>query len=392
MSMDQQGSPAEVVVATDYRLDPPLEGRDPGELLAAEQGVTLDLGDGRRVTLEPGDERSPGFVRVIDRLLGQGRPVAVELDQAGGIGRLYAPHVSPVTAVRPHEEGGLAVDLGFSHATHTLRTEQPGFDAMRRVLEDVAGTGRMVIVTEDDVRGILDVRLSDVGPAPPAAYERPRPVTLLERLRAWWNEFILWLNCGCWFPMSLFRSISATQAQQVFDDLAVRSCAPLTASAPCIPFLFPWDGCWGRAHEMCRLMRADGLRPCKVWITGGLRVDTANSNTCYVQWGWHVAPVLCVRDSGKWWSWFRVRSMVFDPALFTTPVTHAQWKGVQGDPGATLTESSWTIFYLWGTTTNNTWSTRLDPGFVQTNDVLDYYRTALLLHATQYGPPPYPCP
>jgi hypothetical protein len=391
MSMDQQGSPAEIIVATDYRLEPPLEGRDPGELVASEQGVALLLGDGRRVPLDAGDERSPGFVRVIDGLLKQGRPIAVQLTQTGGIGRLYAPHVTPVVSVRLLDGGALSVDLASSHAAHTLREATPGFDELRRLLEEVAGTSRMVVVTEDVVDGILDVRLSDAGPAPPLAYERPRPVTLLERFRAWWNEFILWLNCGCWFPMSLFRSISATQAQHVFDDLAARSCAPLTASAPCIPFLFPWDGCWGRAHEMCRLMRADGLRPCKVWITGGLRVDTANSNTCYVQWGWHVAPVLCVRGSGKW-SWLRVRSMVFDPSLFSTPVTQAQWKGVQGDPAATLTESSWTIFHFWSTTTNNSWFTRLDPGFIQTNSVLDYYRTMLVLHATQYGPPPYPCP
>jgi hypothetical protein len=84
--------------------------------------------------------------------------------------------------------------------------------------------------------------------------------------------------------------------------------------------------------------------------------------------------------------------MVFDPALFTTPVTNAQWKSVQGDPTATLTNSSWTIFYLWGTSTNNTWSTLTDPSYTQTHSVLAYYRISLQNRAIQSGLPPYPCP
>lgn len=392
MSMDQGGGPAELVVATEYRLDPPLEGRDPAELLAAEQGVTLDLGEGRRVVLDPADERSPGFLQVIDRLGAQDRPIAVELGDGNRIRRLFAPHVTPVVAVRRLDDGGLDVQLAASHARHTLRPEQPGFDELRRLLEDVAGTRRMVIVTEDLLEGILDVRDIDLPPAPPFAYEpRLQPRTVLERLRRWWATFVHWLSCGCCWPWSIFGSISAARAQKVFDGLASCSCDPLTVPPPCIPFLFPFDGCWGRAHEMCRLMRAEGLRPCKVWIEGGLRVDTANSYTCFVQWGWHVAPTHPVRDPG-WWGWVRVRTMVFDPSLFSKPVTKEHWKSVQGDPAATLTDSSWSIFHLWSTTTNPSWFTRTDPGFVQTNSVLDHYRTMLQLSSVNNGPPPYPCP
>lgn len=392
MSMDQVGGPAELVVATAFRLDPPLEGRDPRELLAAEGGVTLDLGEGRLVLLEPGDERSAGYLRVIDGLREQGRPIAVELGEGGRINRLFGPHVTPVVAVHQLDGGGLDVELASSHARHTLRPEQPGFDEMRRLLEEVAGTGRMVLVTQDLVDGILDVRDIDLPPAPPLEYEpKLEPKPFLERLRGWWGSFVEWLFCGCCWPWSIFRAVSATKAQQVFDDLAAETCDPLTVPPPCIPFKFPYDGCWGRAHEMCRLMRARGLRPCKVWITGGLRVDTANSYTCFVQWGWHVAPIHSVRSTG-WWGWFRVRSMVFDPSLFSTPVTKAQWKGVQGDPAATLTDSSWTIFHYWSTTTNNSWFTRTDPGYVQTNSVLAYYRSMLQLSSVQNGPPPYPCP
>jgi hypothetical protein len=77
--------------------------------------------------------------------------------------------------------------------------------------------------------------------------------------------------------------------------------------------------------------------------------------------------------------------MVMDPALFQTPVSKPTWKGVQGDPSATLTDSAAAIFYLWGGTT--------DPTYAQTNTVLATYRLKLQLRSIQVGPPPYAyCP
>ena len=157
------------------------------------------------------------------------------------------------------------------------------------------------------------------------------------------------------------------------------SCSPLTVPAPCIPFLYPDDGCWARAHEMCRLMINMGLSPRKVWIQGSLHVSTKNNPTCSVYWGWHVAPTLCVRCPYI----FLTQRMVIDPSLFTTPVSEATWKGVQGDPMATLTDSD-ASDYLWGAT---------DPNYVQTNQKLAYYRLQLQNRAIQQGPPPYAnCP
>src|SRR6184192_74804 len=95
------------------------------------------------------------------------------------------------------------------------------------------------------------------------------------------------------------------------------TCDPLTVPPPCIPFLFPDDGCWGRAHEMRRLMVNLGLEPKKVWITAShdvaLHPSTRNNPACSVSWRWHVAPTLCVR--GRWF--FNTQRMVIDPALFT---------------------------------------------------------------------------
>ena len=122
-----------------------------------------------------------------------------------------------------------------------------------------------------------------------------------------------------------------------------------------------------------------GLKPKKVWIQGGLQVSTRNNPNCHVNWGWHVAPTLCVRGRG----FFQSHTMVIDPSLFSTPVSEAAWKGVQGDPGATLTDTAASDFF-WGAT---------DPSYTQTNQVLATYRLQLQNRALQQGPPPYAnCP
>lgn len=162
--------------------------------------------------------------------------------------------------------------------------------------------------------------------------------------------------------------------------MSATTCDPLTVPSPCIPFLYPDDGCWARAHEMCRQMIALGLSPKKVWIQGDLEVGTTNHPACGVEWNWHVAPTLCVRGP-----FLSRRDMVIDPALFTTPVTRATWKSVQGDPNATLTDTSAAIFLLWGSVT--------DPTYSKTNERLDFYRLQLLARAVEHGPPPYThCP
>jgi hypothetical protein len=182
--------------------------------------------------------------------------------------------------------------------------------------------------------------------------------------------------------------MSAARAQQVFNAMAATSCDPLNVPPPCIPFMYPDDGCWGRAHEMCRLMIQMGVSPKKVWIErvapGFLHVNTRNNPNCFVEWGWHVAPTICVRR--LWWWFFWAREMVIDPSMFTTPMSKSAWKAAQNNPGATLTDSQWTIFYLWGNVT--------DPTFAQTNQVLATYRLQLQLRSQgPAGPPPYAqCP
>ncbi len=372
------------LVSSVLRFEPPLD-RAPAEMLRAGQGLSVELEDGRRVRLDPADPRSAGFVQVLEGLRTLRRPVYLEVDPAtSAITRLLIPRLTRVTHLRPVDTGVLGVELEDSHARHVLRQSQPGSAEIERLLREALSSGAPITLTEDEAHNIIDVRFFKPGPdVPPFPGPKlpPRIPDPLDRIRELLDRIWRWH----WWPWWWFRCLSMARAQQVFDAMKATSCDPLTVPAPCIPFLYPDDGCWGRAHEMCRLMIDMGLKPNKVWIQGNLYVATKNNPNCGVWWGWHVAPTLCVRGSFRapWFLW--PQEMVFDPALFTTPVSQATWKGVQSDPNATLTSSAASIFYLWGNVT--------DPNYVETKKVLADHRLYLQNRAIQLGPPPYAnCP
>jgi len=342
----------------------------------------------RRVRLDAADPRSRGLGSILDRLSQQGMLAYLEVDPATStITRLLIPHVTRVIDVRPHEDG-LDVELEASHARHVLRRGRTDFAELERPLRESMHSGRVVVVSEDDAHNIIDVRAYTPGPddAPPLLPPFPRPEI---PKRPWPLEWLRDVWLWRWWPWWWFRycCMSAARAQQVFNAMAATTCSPLTVPPPCIPFMYPDDGCWGRAHEMCRLMVIMGVSPRKVWIqaAGGtwLQAATRNNPNCYVQWGWHVAPTVCVR-SWRFWCLF-ARELVIDPSLFGTLVTKAAWKGAQNNPGATLTDADWEVFYLW--------SNETDPTFAKTNQVLATYRLQLQLRSQSVGPPPYAnCP
>jgi hypothetical protein len=177
-------------------------------------------------------------------------------------------------------------------------------------------------------------------------------------------------------------AVTSARAQQLFDLVNARICCPASASAPCITFLYPDDGCWGRAHEMCRLMIADGAQPEKVWIKGNLHPNSQNKPTCVVGWGWHVAPTLQVSAGAG------VQTWVIDPALFAAPTPQASWKSVQLDANAVLQASNADMFYF-GSFLNGL-PDETDATYAKTNQVLTTYRNQLQLRSVgPDGPPPY---
>jgi hypothetical protein len=354
------------------------------------ESIVLD--DGRRVRLDPDNPRSPGFARILLQLAELGRPVYLELDSAGeAVARIELPEVGHVRSVREVADG-LEVQLDSTHGRYLLARDDSGFAEMARTLREAADGKTPVILTPGERQKILDIRFfrqgPDDGPLPdylrPDLRRRDSLGDLIARLLRW----PLW-PWRWWYH----RCISPAYAQQVFDAMSATSCDPAGIAPPCIPFMYPRDGCWGRAHEMRRLMVDMGLWPGKIWIEGSLNTPTRNYIACFVNWGWHVAPTLCVRRRRFWpwwwWPWWTGERMVFDPSLFTTPVTPAQWKAVQGDANATLTYTEGARFWLWP---YGYWP-QTDPGYVHTATVLATYRTALQNQVNQDGPPPYAnCP
>lgn len=378
------------IVSTTIRLEPLLD-RAATEILRAEGGLSVELEGGRRVRLDAADGRSAGFAQILDGLSKQRLPVYLELDPAtDAITRLLVPHVARVIGVSPADEGRLDVVLDASHGRHVLRLADADAPDLQRQLREALDSGRPIILTEDDAHNIIDVRAFTpapdwpLPPFPPIPLPEPKlpPRYPWPLSWVWWlfHWFWWWINWPWWW----FRCMSMTKAQQVFNAMAATTCNPLTVPVPCVTFLYPDDGCWARAHEMCRLMITMGLSPRKIWIDRSvasiLHVNTPNNPQCFVEWYWHVAPTLCVRGP----KWFQAQRMVIDPSLFTTPVAEATWKGVQGDPGATLTPTDASVFWHGGGT---------DPTYSASNAILAQYRLALQTRSIQVGPPPYAaCP
>jgi hypothetical protein len=117
-------------------------------------------------------------------------------------------------------------------------------------------------------------------------------------------------------------AIDADQAGAIFAEFA-------SVSDPALRF--PADGCYARTHVMVQQLLDKGLAPTKVWAFAAsnadlLWIENADQADGRVHWACHVAPVLLVRvpDGGA-------REMVFDPILFSGPVTLQEWRNALRD-------------------------------------------------------------
>lgn len=354
------------IVGLIARINPQVDRPSPQAFRDRPDGFSVQV-EGQRAALLTASDRAQGQLEIIVELQRIQHPVYLEANpDTGVITRLLVPLVAKVARLRQTPDG-VIVELEISHTRHLLRRSAPDFDELLRTLREAEGKNSFWIVTETDEHDIIDVRPF------PGARTLPAPVRINPLLWFWW-----WIR-------SWFGCVSKDQAKQMFNMMSATSCNPLTVPAPCIPFLYPDDGCWGRASEMCRLMIAAGLNPGKVWIYGSLNAKTRNNPNCQVFWNWHVAPTLCVRI--KWF--FVTERQVIDPSLFTQPVSEATWKSVQGDPNAQLVDTVASVFWrgVNGTTTT-------DPSYAQTNQVLATYRLQLKNRSlSAAGPPPYAnCP
>lgn len=344
------------IVARVTGIDPLLQKPFGRSLAEAHQPPIVTFQNGETARLDPADPRTIVMADLIEDAREASIPLYIELDAATLlISDLRIPIDGIIKAITPDASGNMEIEIEISHAVHVLRKENAEFERLLGVAREAMARHERVALTERDNEGIIDIRLT-TPEAPAASPQTARP-----------------------FEGAIARPVSPTRAKQLFDMLAARSCVPATVLPPCIPFLFPDDGCWGRAHEMCRLIIAQNEVPSKVWIYGQLRVNTRNNPNCYVRWGWHVAPTLQVQTGPS------VETQVVDPSLFGVPVDQVRWKGVQGDASARLAPSDASAFYR-----DPAGNIQTDPSYAQTNQVLARYRLQLKQRATSgVGPPPY---
>jgi hypothetical protein len=336
-----------------------------GRLRAAEESVPEHLADATEVTfgdgqlgrLNPADTRSRAWLSALGQLSGDGLPAYVEVDpDTREITELLVPIAVTVGELRELETV-VEVELIISQARHIVSRNNPDFEELTRQLEQAHADGSTVLVTETrDEHEIIDVR------SPPAG------MSLIPLQVADQGDVA-----------ALAAPVSMEVARRMFALVNGLTCCSAAPTAPGIPFTYPDDGCWGRAHEMYRVMSASGVASDKVWIYGNLQVVSANKPDCTVRWGWHVAPTLPVTTAAG------VATYVLDPALFAEPVPRATWAGVQGDPNPTLVPSSGEVFHR-----GVNGAVVLDPTYSQTNSVLTTYRARLQVRSASEGPPPYP--
>lgn len=140
-------------------------------------------------------------------------------------------------------------------------------------------------------------------------------------------------------------------ADKPLSEKEVKTLFAELAAAKTIPFDYPVDCCYTRAHVMSAMMEAKGIKSEKYWIYMGdtplaptrdgkpvtfFDPDTGKREP--VTWGYHVAPTVKVtRADGS------VEDMVIDPSLSDRPLTKKEWRDIQAaedsHPTTATTES-----------------------------------------------------
>jgi hypothetical protein len=142
-------------------------------------------------------------------------------------------------------------------------------------------------------------------------------------------------------PGSKTNPITQAQAETLVKDFA--------AKVATIPFDYPRNFCFARAHEMYRELKARGIEAGKAWNysskfeQGGatLSVKTHFDTTGSVSWRYHVAPVVWAKDASG-----VPHQMVIDPSMSKDkPILATEWQSRQSDPKSRLEFSQGSTYF-----------------------------------------------
>lgn len=130
--------------------------------------------------------------------------------------------------------------------------------------------------------------------------------------------------------------VTLAEATRLFNEMAQLTFWTTTDQQAPVPYHYPPDGCYARAHLMAQRLTELGIASEKVFAistAGGLHVSSSfaadmppgQQATPTVQWWYHVAPIIHVRNSVG-----GVTEMVIDPSLAGGPITIRQWTDMMG--------------------------------------------------------------
>lgn len=252
------------------------------------------------------------------------------------------------------------VELFPSHARHFLWKQDSSFEKFISLLEEAQHENAEVYITEriDGSGIIIDVTPSD------------KTISTGNFVRSADNDISI-------------SSISLEDANKLFNTIS-NCCActiPLDPLKRCIPFNFPDNGCWARAHETCRLILEQGITPRKLWIYGNLYISSKNHPLCNLWWIAHVAAAVNVKQNGI------DELYVIDPSIFPERIVPKdEWVKALSNTQVKLIETSWEVYFRKSDT-----SFIVDSDFSKTNRDLEIFRAMLMLRsARSFGKePPY---
>lgn len=97
-----------------------------------------------------------------------------------------------------------------------------------------------------------------------------------------------------------------------------------------IPFAYPEDGCYARAHLIAKVLEANGIISLKLFATADRNdrrfyfSNPYSNDKSRIDWHYHVAPAVLVYDERQ----EKARTYtieVIDPSLFESPVPASEW-------------------------------------------------------------------
>lgn len=127
-------------------------------------------------------------------------------------------------------------------------------------------------------------------------------------------------------------SISQEYMNELFDSLKLNKS---------IPFRYIDDGCFARAHKMAMLLEDQGIITVKTFLIGDLRMISEDHPKGFVDWWYHVAPSVFVKDVGA--------LVMFDPSAADHPISKKDWVyNLTSHPYGAVDEDYETVRFIYG--------------------------------------------